>query len=261
MNFSIKIIALTCATIMAATIPAQAELIASPETLAKKAFERSSADDLVKDRQMEKEREKLERDEKNAAKNGSAAADEARAGQRDDAVLQAWDIFTEGCLRHSANLPEWATQFKILEHAGFIKPEALPTLGQSLGYPARDKTLSAWSLRDSHTMLLQHEREGCTVSLDEFIPLSRFGGMVKALAESIESGTKTATTLDKKSGTNGQYMLLIKSAPKTGKNKADSATRARNENLYMLFVTSPESNNGKVRTVMHSFLSSEDFKF
>ena len=257
MTFTTRLLALTCTITMTATFPAQAQLIASPETLAKKAFERSSADDLVKDRQREQQRDKLLKDEKNAAKNGSLSADAMREGERNDAALQAWDIFTEGCLRHSANLSEWATQFNILESAKFIKPEALAGMGKTLGYPAHDRTLAAWSLKNSQTMLLQHDREGCTVSLNEFIPLSRLGGMVKELAQNIEEGTKTATTLDKKSGTGGQYMLLIKSAPKSSKNKDGS--RPRTQNLYMLFVTSPESNN-QVRTVMHSFLSSEDFK-
>lgn len=257
MKLKTSLLALTCAALMMTTLPAAADLIPPPETLAKKAFERSSADDRAKDTQMEREQAKLLNDAKNAAKNGTTLADRD-AAERNDVVLQAWDIFTEGCLRHSENLPEWVTQFNILESADFIKPDALPGLAKSLGYPADDRTLSAWSLKNSQTMLLQQAREGCTVALNEFVPLSRFGGMVKELAQNIEEGTKTATSIDKKSGTDGQYMLLIKSAPKGGKNKDGS--RARTENLYMLFVTSPNSSNGHVRTVMHSFLSSSDFK-
>lgn len=174
------------------------------------------------------------------------------ADKNQNTIIQAWDLFTEGCLRSNDDIERWANQFDVLAPADFVDPDNLPEMARSLGYPGPDRTVAAWALKDSRTMMMVQENKGCSVSLDQFIAPDVLSRMVKELAGDIEAGTKTATSLERKMGTKGQYMYLIKSAAQRGK--------SRDGNRYMLFVTSPDSQNKSVRTVMHSFRSSSDFK-
>lgn len=179
-------------------------------------------------------------------------ADKSAPSRSDEVIIQAWDILTEGCLRHADMLPEWVSQFPLLTPAQ-TDSAALPALGRTLGYPGEGATQAAWRLRDTQTLLLQQSQGGCTVAHDQFISFSKLGTLVTELARNIQAGTRTPTTIEKKSGTDGQFMFLIKSTAKD--------TRAKGSpHHYMLFVTSPNSSTGGVRTVMHSFRLSGDFK-
>lgn len=172
--------------------------------------------------------------------------------QGDQVVVQAWDLFTEGCIRNASNLSPWVEQFDQLTRAD-IDAVALPALGRTLGYPARDKTRAAWRLRNSHTLLLQLDNSGCTVAHEAYIPPDTLRQMVSELAKRIQSIKRAPVSVDQKDGTGGQFMVLIKSEAKEASGKGEP-TR------YMLFVTSPNSSTGGIRTVMHSFRSSADFK-